>query len=115
MTTETKHDPRFCAECGSDETENREPETAPTRCEDGELRCRECVRRWSWRLSEDEQSLYAALRPFAAFDVPQEMIRKGYRGTVYATQQIPGKPATELTVEDFARARAAVARARGDS
>lgn len=56
-----------------------------------------------------ERALREALAPFARFVVPLDMKRKGYHGTVYATQQVPGEPATELTVDDFDRAARALA------
>jgi hypothetical protein len=53
------------------------------------------------------RTLREALRPFAEFDVPTDYRRKGYRGTVYATHMGPGKT-TEITVDDFDRARLAL-------
>ena len=61
----------------------------------------------------ERDDLLGALRPFARFEIPQQYRREGYRGTVYATQVVPGQDATELTVDDFDRARAAIAKVGG--
>jgi DNA-directed RNA polymerase subunit RPC12/RpoP len=118
---ETKFTPRFCADCGSDETNNREPANAPSLHLDGKLRCRECMsKRWSLeaRLGDDID-LYDALK---ALTPPSDdwwcpVCQTALDGSRVTNDERCDTCGTSLggSPDVLTRARAALARARGET